>query len=133
MIGYRGSYEYLGKLAARLDDLLNLLPARLTAGLLVLGAATSGSDWRQGLATAWRDHGKTASPNAGWPMSALAGALGVQLEKAGHYRLGDGFRLPRTEDIWRAERIVGGALGIGLLALVGGTLTATTLVRRGGE
>ncbi len=133
MIGYRGRYEYLGKCAARLDDLLNLLPARLTAVLLVLGATISGSDWRPGLATAWRDHGRTASPNAGWPMSAMAGALGVQLEKAGHYRLGDGFRLPSTGDISRAERIVGAALGIGLLALVGGTLTATPRVRRGGE
>jgi len=133
MIGYRGRYEYLGKFAARLDDLLNLIPARLTAILLVSGAVVSGSNGRQGLATAWRDHRKAASPNAGWPMSAMAGALGVQLEKVGHYRLGDGLRPPRIGDIQRAERIVGAALGIGLLALAGGALIAMTLVRGDGE
>ena len=40
----------------------------------------------------WRDHGRTESPNAGWTMSGMAGALGVALEKVGHYRLGDATR-----------------------------------------
>ena len=89
MIGYRGEYEYLGKAAARLDDVLNYGPARLTAGLLILSAK-----WYRGdLAHAWRiarrDHRRTASPNAGWTMAAMAGALGVQLTKVGHYALGD--------------------------------------------
>lgn len=129
MIGYRGRYEYLGKCAARLDDLLNLIPARLTAGLLVVGATVNCGVAKQALATAWRDHAKTASPNAGWPMSALAGALGIQLEKVGHYRLGDGFRAASAGDIARAERIVEVSLGIGLLALAGGILVDTILGR----
>ena len=88
MIGYRGEYEYSGKAAARLDDLLNILPARLAAGLLVLGAALAGGDVPGAWRTLRRDHRRTASPNAGWPMSAMAGALGVRLEKPGAYRLG---------------------------------------------
>jgi len=93
MLGYRDpEREYLGKFAARLDDLLNWLPARLTGALIVLAAMLSGEDagntWRTMLA----QHRRSASPNAGWTMSAMAGALGVTLEKTGHYRLegGDG-------------------------------------------
>jgi adenosylcobinamide-phosphate synthase len=89
MIGYHGRYEYLGRIAARLDDLANLVPARLTALLLVAGAGLARLDWRGALSTALRDHARTESPNAGWPMAAMAGATGVQLEKVGHYRLGD--------------------------------------------
>ena len=89
MIGYRGKYEYLGKFAARLDDVLNLIPARLAGLMFVLAALLSGNS----AAAAWRimlrDHGKVESPNAGWPMSAAAGALGVQLEKVNHYKLGE--------------------------------------------
>ena len=89
MIGYHGQWEYLGKLAARLDDVANFIPARLTALIIVLAALIC----RKNVSQAWhimiRDHNKTESPNAGWTMSAVAGALEVQLEKAGHYKLGD--------------------------------------------
>lgn len=93
MIGYRGQFEHLGKVAARLDDLVNLIPARLTALLLVSAAAIAHAHPGRAAANAFRDHARTESPNAGWPMAAMAGALGVQLEKVGHYRLGD----PRAE------------------------------------
>jgi adenosylcobinamide-phosphate synthase len=89
MIGYHGKYEYLGKFAARLDDMLNFIPARLS-GLVMVAAAYL---WRMGGKMAWRvmlrDHAKTESINAGWPMSAAAGALRTRLEKIGHYRLGN--------------------------------------------
>jgi adenosylcobinamide-phosphate synthase len=91
MIGYReGALEQLGGASARLDDLLNLVPSRLAALALVTGARIGGesgpSAW-----TVWRrDGGATSSPNAGQTMAAMAGALGVTLEKRGHYRLGDG-------------------------------------------
>ena len=88
MIGYRGEYEHSGKAAARLDDLLNFLPARFAGGLLVFAAALAGGDVGGAWRTLHREHGRTASPNAGWPMSAMAGALGVCLEKPGVYRLG---------------------------------------------
>lgn len=92
MWGYRNQqFEYLGKVAARCDDALNLVPARLTAGLLWLVAhGHRQRTWQ----VVWRDHGKTASPNAGWPMAAMAGALDTQLIKIGHYALGDGLTQP---------------------------------------
>ena len=61
------------------DDVLNFLPARLTAALMVPAAALLGLNWRETWRLARRDAGKTKSPNAGWPEAALAGALGVQL------------------------------------------------------
>lgn len=100
MIGYHGKYEYLGKFAARLDDLLNWLPARISALLLVLASLLS----VRGARAAWRgmlnDHSKTESPNAGWTMAAMAGALNIQLEKPGHYQLGtaDAPLVPATID-----------------------------------
>ncbi|MFL5806869.1 MAG: adenosylcobinamide-phosphate synthase CbiB [Roseiflexaceae bacterium] len=112
MLGYRGRYEYLGKLPARLDDALNLAPARLTALLIVGAAALGGGDAWGAWAAMRRDHGCTASPNAGYPMSAIAGALGVRLEKVGHYCLNPSGRPPGAADIRAAERIVSLALGI---------------------
>ncbi len=81
MIGYHDKYEYLGKLAARLDDVVNLIPSRLTALLIVLAAFLLKRNGRASWRVMVSDHARTASPNAGWPMSAAAGALGVQLEK----------------------------------------------------
>ncbi|MGD9118698.1 MAG: cobalamin biosynthesis protein [Dehalococcoidia bacterium] len=89
MIGRHGEYEYLGKFAAKLDTIVNFIPARITAVIIVAAS------WlcRQKAAAAWRimlrDRKKTESPNAGWTMSTMAGALDVRLEKVGYYRLGD--------------------------------------------
>ena len=88
VVGYHGKYEYLGKFASRLDDVLNFIPARLTALLLVLAAFLSRRNGRASWKVALSEHAKTESPNAGWPMTAVAGALNVQLEKVGHYKLG---------------------------------------------
>jgi adenosylcobinamide-phosphate synthase len=88
MVGYHGKYEYLGKFASRLDDVLNFIPARLTALLLTLAAFLSRRNAKMSWQVALSDHSKTESPNAGWPMAAVAGALNVQLEKVEHYKLG---------------------------------------------
>jgi adenosylcobinamide-phosphate synthase len=88
MIGYHGKYEYLGKFAARLDDVLNFIPARIAALLLVLSAQVMKRNARNSWQTALQEHTRTESPNAGWPMAAMAGALNIQLEKVGHYKLG---------------------------------------------
>ena len=89
MIGYHGEWEHIGKCSARLDDIVNFIPARISALLIVIAACIR----KRNMAGAWsgmlRDHKKTESPNAGWTMSAMAGALGIQLEKAGHYALGE--------------------------------------------
>jgi len=89
MIGYHGKYEYLGKFAARLDDVLNFIPARVSGLLLVIAAYLCRRDGKRAWRVMLRDHGKTESPNAGWPMSAMAGALRVRLEKRGCYTLGN--------------------------------------------
>ena len=92
MIGYHGQWEHLGKFAARLDDIANFIPARITAFIIVISAWICKKNPRQAWHIMLRDHNKTQSPNAGWTMSAVAGALEIQLEKAGHYRLGDNRR-----------------------------------------
>jgi adenosylcobinamide-phosphate synthase len=109
MIGYRGRYEWLGKVAARLDDAANLVPARLAAVLLMPAA---GGAARRGLRSLVRDHGLTASPNSGWTMAVMAGALDVRLEKPGHYVLNRTGRIPAAGDIARARTMVTTSAGI---------------------
>src|SRR5581483_558027 len=101
MVGYHGEYEFLGKAAARLDDLANYLPARMTAGMIAV-AAIAGADWRGAIARARSESGRTESPNAGWPMAAMAGALQRRLAKCGHYRLGAEYRACEPADVRRA-------------------------------
>lgn len=73
LIGHREEpWRAFGWAAARTDDLLNLVPARLAGVLLCLAGM-------RGWSTLWRDRGKHASPNAGWPEAAMAGALGIRL------------------------------------------------------
>ena len=116
MIGYHGRYEYLGKAAARLDDLLNVVPARLTAAFLLAAGAVLGHDVRRGWRVLRRDGGKTESPNAGRPMATMAGLLGVELEKQGHYRLGDRVEPLDAKKIDGAWRLVVVASGLALAA-----------------
>jgi len=112
MIGYRaGELEYLGKAAARLDDALNWVPARLGAWAIVAGAAIAGGSARGAWRALGRDAGRTASPNAGRTMAAMAGALGVTLTKPGHYTLGEGMA-PDPPTIGRACRIAAAALAV---------------------
>lgn len=127
MIGYHGRYEYLGKASARLDDLLNLAPARLTAFLLLVAGAATGRDARRGWRIWRRDGGKTESPNAGRPMAVMAGLLGVELEKPGAYRLGDPIHAVDPEKIDAAWRLVTVAAGEALVA------TAAVLVATHGH
>ena len=119
MIGYRGKYEYLGKASARLDDLINLIPARISAGLLLMAGALSGFSPREGWRTALGEHRFTSSPNAGWTIAAMAGLLGVSLEKPEHYILGSTFNEPKASDIDRAVRLVYIVAGLGAVMTVG--------------
>jgi adenosylcobinamide-phosphate synthase len=118
MIGYRDPrHQWLGKAAARLDDVANFVPARLTALLMLLAAPLVHGSVRQAAKVWWRDSRATASPNAGHPMSVAAGALGVELEKVGHYRLGTGQAAATGADIGRAIRLLHATLA-GVLALI---------------
>jgi adenosylcobinamide-phosphate synthase len=108
MIGYRGKYEWLGKASARLDDALNFLPARMTAWLLLAAAWLQRRDARRGARVLARDAARTESPNAGRPMAAMAGILGLQLAKPGQYTLGDAIEplVPaQIDEAWRVTRL----------------------------
>ncbi len=124
MWGYRTPrYERLGKAAARLDDALNFLPARVGAGVL---CCVAGRHWRTALDT-WRTDGHlTSSPNAGQTMACAAGALGVRLEKSQHYVLNAAAPLPAVETIARARQLVARAMW-----LTAGLALLTRMLTRG--
>ncbi|HLJ65522.1 MAG TPA: adenosylcobinamide-phosphate synthase CbiB [Stellaceae bacterium] len=126
MIGHRSPrYLHFGWAAARLDDLLNLVPARLSALFLVLAAVIlPGAHPGRALRVMWRDAGRHRSPNAGWPEAACAGALGLALAGPRRYGaievndpwLGDGRARATPEDIDRALRLyLGAGLAQGLI------------------
>jgi adenosylcobinamide-phosphate synthase len=115
MIGYRNDrYICFGRAAARLDDLANLLPARITATCIAIAAAILNGRGQNALDACFRDASKHASPNAGWPEAAMAGALGVQLGGAAIYDgeveeraiLGAGDRALRVADISMTRQII---------------------------
>lgn len=122
MIGHKDArYLHYGWAAARLDDLANYIPARL-AGLIIVLISRSQNAWRIML----RDAMKHASPNAGWPEAAMAGALGLQLGGANSYDgiisesalLGDGTREATKEHVQKALRIYIIACALMSLALL---------------
>jgi adenosylcobinamide-phosphate synthase len=86
MVGYKNDrYIRFGWAAARLDDIANYIPARITAGLIVLSAAVLRLRWRSAIRIVFRDARFQPSPNAGYPEAALAGALGVRLGGLNYY------------------------------------------------
>ncbi len=115
MFGYKNErYIDFGCFAARLDDFVGYLPARITAYSLVIAAPFVGLSGRGALAIMLRDRANHASPNAGYPEAAMAGALGVQLGGAASYfgsvkekpTIGDAQRNLESVDILRANRLV---------------------------
>ena len=130
MWGYHNQeYEWLGKFPARWDDLLNFIPSRLTAAGLAIGGGWIGKDAHRGLRIWHRDHALTSSPNAGHPMSMMAGLLDVELEKKGHYCLGKGSKPAMREDIRDSVHIMQGAV-LALLGLAGFTSIVMTIARK---
>jgi adenosylcobinamide-phosphate synthase len=119
MIGFHGKWEYTGKFAARLDDVLNFIPARLSGLFIVLASAVCGA----GVAGSWHSmlsqHSRTESPNAGWTMSAMAGSLGITLEKPGAYCLNGGGRELTPATITRSQQIVVAAAAIWVMIVTG--------------
>jgi adenosylcobinamide-phosphate synthase len=94
MWGYRGRWEWAGKFAARADDLLNLLPARITA----VGLALAGPNRMTLLRRLPQEAARTTSPNSGWPMGALALSLNVRLRKPRVYALNANGSAPSAQD-----------------------------------
>jgi adenosylcobinamide-phosphate synthase len=91
MIGYKTDlFRNLGWFGANCDKVLNFVPSRLTSLIMILASIIVGGNWKHSLEVMKRDGPKTESPNAGYPMATMAGALGVKFEKLDHYVLGDG-------------------------------------------
>ncbi|MCS7115784.1 MAG: cobalamin biosynthesis protein [Candidatus Bathyarchaeota archaeon] len=107
MVGYKDlKHINIGWFSAKLDSLANYIPARLTALLMVLAAWLSHENWKSAWRILLRNKNKTESINAGWPMSAMAGALTVQLEKPGFYVLGEEKEALSPKHVLRALHIM---------------------------
>ena len=91
MVGYKTSlFKNVGWFGAKCDTVLNYAPSRLTGLVMILSALVLGYNWKESLYIMRRDSRKLESPNAGFPMAALAGALGARLEKMDYYTIGNG-------------------------------------------
>ncbi len=132
MIGNRTQkHAAFGRSAARLDDALNFVPARLTAALLSAAALVCRCDSRRAASIAWRDAPKHKSPNAGWPEAALAGALGVafggprrygEVAVDGAWLNASGRRAVGPADILAAIRLIDAAWAMLVVALAGAAI-----------
>lgn len=132
MVGYRSEpYLLFGRPAARLDDLVNFLPARLSLVILSIGAVFSGEKAWAGWQISWRDRLKHLSPNAGHSESFVAGALGVKLGGPTVYPdgtvdkpwLGDGDEEVGPQHIRRCCRIIYRSSWAALLLFSAGLLS----------
>lgn len=128
MVGYKNDrYLYFGRAAARLDDVLNFLPARISAWTMIGAAFFLGMDWKNAAFIYKRDRFCHASPNSAQTEAACAGALGVQLAGDAWYfgklhrkpTIGDKKRNVEPEDIMRANRLL---YGTSVMVLLGGIL-----------
>ena len=117
--GVRGGrdWQWAGKWAARADDVLGWLPARITAALIALPAGHTAGPGRL-----WVEAARTPSPNGGWPMAAMALALRVQLRKPGIYTLNPEGRTPEPADTLRACAIGSRTVGVATLLACGALL-----------
>ncbi len=115
MVGYLDpKYRDIGWSSAKLDDVLNYLPARLCAGLMIAAAAITGLNWKGALRIVRRDHANHLSPNCAWSEAAAAGALGIRLGGTHRYfgkpvekpAIGDDHRAPERKDIGRMVRML---------------------------
>jgi len=106
MVGYKDQdHINIGWFSAKMDTIANYIPARLTAILMMLAALLLRENWRKSWRILQRDRKNTESPNAGWTISIMAGALNIQLEKPGFYKIGDNNDLSPTH-IRKALRIM---------------------------
>ncbi|GDX04537.1 adenosylcobinamide-phosphate synthase CbiB [Buttiauxella sp. A111] len=115
MVGYKTEkYRAIGYVSARLDDLANYIPARLSWLLLTLAAFCLRANPRQALRIGWRDRYQHSSPNCAWPEATVAGALGIRLggpntyfgERVEKPWMGDEQRGVAIDDITRAIQLM---------------------------
>jgi len=136
MWGYKNPrFLYFGRWAARCDDLVNWLPARLGGLFLILAGLILGLDFRRAVVTWLRDASKHPSPNSGHPEAVVAGLLGIQLGGLNYYHgqpqwratMGEKLRNFDLEDINRTQNIL---LIAGLLTIIFAGLLNIVLIFR---
>jgi adenosylcobinamide-phosphate synthase len=92
MIGYKESYfENIGWIAAKADTYANYIPSRIAAVLMIFAANINNADWKNSITIFRKERNYTISLNSGHPISVLAGALRIRLEKVDHYSIGEPF------------------------------------------
>lgn len=137
MVGYRNEkYQNFGRCGARLDDLANFIPARLSAMLMIAAAALTGYDAAGAYRIFRRDRFCHKSPNSAQTEAACAGALGLRLAGDAWYfgelcrkpTIGDPVREPAAEDISRANRLMYGTAILALVLAAGGLGGAAALI-----
>ena len=100
MVGYKNDkYLYFGRISARIDDVLNYIPARITGLLFVVSAMFLQLDWRNSWKMLRRDAAKHPSPNGGWAEASVAGALGIRLGGYNSYFGRESFRAYMGEPV----------------------------------
>ena len=133
MLGYKNDkYLYFGRVAAKLDDMANYIPARISGWLMVAGTVFTGMDTKNAAKIYRRDRRNHASPNSAQTEAAMAGALDVQLAGNAYYfgklyekpTIGDPIRPVEPEDIKRANRLMYAAstLGVVVFLLISGAV-----------
>ena len=124
MLGYKNDkYLYFGRIAAKLDDVANYIPARISGWLMVAGTVFTGMDTKNAAKIYKRDRRNHASPNSAQTEAAMAGALDVQLAGNAYYfgklyekpTIGDPIRPVEPEDIKRANRLMYAASILGMV------------------
>jgi len=106
MVGYKKHETIkIGWFPAKMDDILNYLPARITGLMVIIAALFLGMNWRNSYKTMIRDAKKPDSPNSGYSMAAAAGALGIKLKKAGYYEIGDNLSPLKSDKILDALKL----------------------------
>ena len=124
MVGYKNEkYLHFGRYAAKLDDIANYIPARISAWLMILASFFAGFDWKNAKKIFLRDRYNHASPNSAQTEAVMAGALDIQLAGNAFYfgklyekpTIGDAVREVETEDSKRANRLMYARAALGTL------------------
>lgn len=141
MVGYKNDrYRYFGTFAARLDDVVNFLPARLAGCLMIFASGLCGMDQKNAWKIYRRDRKKHASPNSAHTEAVMAGALDIQLAGDAWYfgklhkkpTLGDPIRPVEAEDIPRANRLMYAAAAVTLVLAAAARILCLFLFRAAG-
>lgn len=107
MVGYKDpKHVNIGMFSAKLDDITNFIPARLSAFLLFVASIFLKENYKNSWRIMWRDKSRTSSINSGWVMAATAGTLSIQLEKPGNYLLGDSIDQLDNSHIFRSIKLL---------------------------